>query len=119
MLEDAISSEAEHAHRARLMDALARVRLFIEHQRVRTNPASLTCAAEVYQATTTATTTTATTTTAAAATATTTTTTTTKCYSTLPPTALTTLTTLTTTYYCCCYYDNYSALTLALTLALA
>jgi hypothetical protein len=115
MLEDAISSEAEHAHRARLMDALARVRLFIEHQRVRTNPASLTCAAEVYQATTT----TATTTTTAAATATTTTTTTTKCYSTLPPTALTTLTTLTTTYYCCCYYDNYSALTLALTLALA
>ena len=112
MLEDAISSEAEHAHRARLMDALARVRLFIEHQRVRTNPASLTCAAEVYQATTT----TATTTTTAAATATTTTTTTTKCYSTLPPTALTTLT---TTYYCCCYYDNYSALTLALTLALA
>jgi hypothetical protein len=108
MLEDAISSEAEHAHRARLMDALARVRLFIEHQRVRTNPASLTCAAEVYQATTT----TATTTTTAAATATTTTTTTTKCYSTLPPTALTTLTTLTTTYYCCCYYDNYSALTL-------
>ena len=115
MLEDAISSEAEHAHRARLMDALARVRLFIEHQRVRTNPASLTCAAEVYQATTT----TATTTTTAAATATTTTTTTTMCYSTLPPTALTTLTTLTTTYYCCCYYDNYSALTLALTLALA
>ena len=45
------------------MDALARVRLFIEHQRLRTNPASLTCTAEVYQATTTTATTTTTTTT--------------------------------------------------------
>tara|TARA_B100000768_G_scaffold164141_1_gene165872 strand:- start:415 stop:1284 length:870 start_codon:yes stop_codon:yes gene_type:complete len=90
ILKDAISSEEEHAHRARLMDALARVRLFIDHQRQRTNPASLTCAAEVYQATT---------------------------ATTLPPTPH---------YYycccccCCCCYDYFfSALTLALTLALA